>query len=187
MFISQKGPFFVVWLHWAVDMYIVSVLGWPCCEAVHWLGAFERLWQRLLWKFAHCPALLGELPSAMSYMLVNNGLFREKFHRGSAPNLLAPPQVESLRPLHKRLSMEAMKSKAPDLGPIKWPSLVTICKWKQSLTERLLKRHRRSCSQVSSSLFSLAIKFITGRPATESFRQCFPDNKRLNGFQKQTT
>ncbi|XP_016416886.1 disks large homolog 2-like isoform X6 [Sinocyclocheilus rhinocerous] len=85
----------------------------------------------------------------MSYMLVNNGLFQEKFHRGSAPNLLAPPRVESLRPLHKRLSMEALKSKAPDLGPIKWPSLVTICKWKQSLTERLLKRHRRSCSQAS--------------------------------------
>lgn len=110
--------------------------------------------KRLLWKLAHCPDLLGKLPSAMSYMLVNNGLFREKFHRGSAPNLLAPPRVESLRPLHKRLSMEALKSKAPDLGPLKWPSLVTICKWKQNLTERLLKRHRRSCSQVSSYLFS---------------------------------
>ncbi|KAG1970545.1 disks large [Pimephales promelas] len=85
----------------------------------------------------------------MSYMLVNNGLFREKFHRGSAPNLLAPPRVESFRPLRKRLSMEGLKSKAPDLGPIKWPSLVTICKWKQSLAERLLKRHRRSCSQAS--------------------------------------
>ncbi len=163
-------------------MYIVSVLGWPCCEAVHWLGAFERL----LWKFAHCPALLGELPSAMSYMLVNNGLFREKFHRGSAPNLLAPPRVESLRPLHKRLSMEAMKSKAPDLGPIKWPSLVTICKWKQSLTERLLKRHRRSCSQVSSSLFSLTIKFITGRTKQLNLLDSVSQTIKTEWFSKQT-
>ncbi|TRY98744.1 hypothetical protein DNTS_007687 [Danionella cerebrum] len=95
----------------------------------------------------------------MSYMLANNGLLREKFHRGSAPNLLAPPQVESLRPLHKRLSMEALKSKAPDLGLLKWPSLITICRWKQNLTERILKRHRRSCTQ------GFGIDLLTQSPA----------------------
>ncbi|KAI4887798.1 hypothetical protein NFI96_005194, partial [Prochilodus magdalenae] len=88
-------------------------------------------------------------PSAMSYTLVNNGSYRDKFHRGSAPNLLPPPRCESLglRPMRKRLSMEVLRNRAPELGPIKWPSLVTVCKWKQNLTERLLKRRHGSCDQ----------------------------------------
>ncbi|KAL6472957.1 hypothetical protein MHYP_G00191450 [Metynnis hypsauchen] len=85
----------------------------------------------------------------MSYSLVTNGSYKDRFHRGSAPNLLPPPRCESLglRPLRKRLSIDVLRNKAPELGPIKWPSLVTICKWKQNLTERLLKRRHGSYDQ----------------------------------------
>lgn len=71
---------------------------------------------------------------------------------GSVPNLLSPPRSsEGLGTLKKRLSMDVLRGWAPDLGslsmglnlnlsPVKWPSLVTVCKWKQSLTEKLKKR-----------------------------------------------
>ena len=85
----------------------------------------------------------------MNYRLVANGTLRDKFHRGSAPNLLALPQEDGPRPLRKRLSMEVLKGRTPDLDPMNWPSLLTICKWKQSLTERLLKRQRSSFHKVS--------------------------------------
>lgn len=87
----------------------------------------------------------------MNYRLVANGTLREKFHRGSAPNLLAPPREDGPRPLRKRLSMEVLKGRTAELDPTKWPSLVTMCKWKQSLTERLLKRQRSSFSKVRVS------------------------------------
>lgn len=71
---------------------------------------------------------------------------------GSVPNLLSPPRSEGLGTLKKRLSMEVLRGWAPDLGslnmglninlsPGKWPSLVTVCRWKQTLTEKLKKRH----------------------------------------------
>lgn len=73
-------------------------------------------------------------------------------HGGSVPNLLPRPCSEGLGTLKKRLSMEVLRGWAPDLGslsmglnlnlsPVKWPSLVTVCKWKQTLSEKLKKKH----------------------------------------------
>ncbi|XP_047462459.1 disks large homolog 2 isoform X30 [Mugil cephalus] len=73
-------------------------------------------------------------------------------HGGSVPNLLYLPQCEGQETLKKRLSMEVLKNWAGDLGslsmglnlnlsPVRWPSLVTVGKWKQTLTEKLTKRH----------------------------------------------
>lgn len=73
-------------------------------------------------------------------------------HGGSVPNLLPPPRPEAPGALKKRLSMDVLRGWAPDLGslsmglnmnlsPVKWPSLVTVCKWKQTLSEKLTKRH----------------------------------------------
>lgn len=86
---------------------------------------------------------------------------REKFHRGSAPNLLAPPREDGPRPLRKRLSMEVLRGRTAELDPMKWPSLVTICKWKQALTERLLKRQRSSFSKVRVSRDGLWTRYLT--------------------------
>ena len=86
----------------------------------------------------------------MSYMVVNNVPLGDT-HRCSVPILLPPP-MDGLRPrlLQKRLSIDMLRTcRTPDL---KWPSLVTICKWKQTLTERLLKRHRSSVSYLQVSL-----------------------------------
>ncbi|KAL4608710.1 hypothetical protein GN956_G24600 [Arapaima gigas] len=91
----------------------------------------------------------------MSYMLVNHVVSGDRLHRGSMPNLLPPPRSDSLWPRHlrKRLSADLPRTHALNSSPIRWPSLVTMCKWKQSLTERLLKRHRGSlsCFQESDS------------------------------------
>lgn len=87
----------------------------------------------------------------MSYMVVNNVPLGDNTHRCSVPILLPPP-MDGLRPrpLQKRLSIDMLRTcRTPDL---KWPSLVTICKWKQTLTERLLKRHRSSVSYLQVSL-----------------------------------
>lgn len=84
--------------------------------------------------------------------MMNNSSLRYTLHGGSVPNLLSPPRSEGLGTLKKRLSMEVLRGWAPDLGslgmglnlnlsPVKWPSLVTVCKWKQTLTEKLKKRH----------------------------------------------
>lgn len=88
-------------------------------------------------------------------MLVNRFALGNNTHGGSVPNLLPSPcGMEGLRPrlLHKHLSMDVLRGHTADHGILKWPSLLTICKWKQNLTERLLKRHRSSVSycQVSS-------------------------------------
>lgn len=84
--------------------------------------------------------------------MMNNSSLGYTLHGGSVPNLLSPPRPEGLVTLKKRLSMDILRGWAPDLGslsmglnlnlsPVKWPSLVTVCKWKQSLTEKLKKRH----------------------------------------------
>ena len=84
--------------------------------------------------------------------MMNNSSLGYTLHGGSVPNLLSPPRSEGLGTLKKRLSMEVLRGWAPDLGslsmglnlnlsPVKWPSLVTVCKWKQTLTEKLKKRH----------------------------------------------
>lgn len=84
--------------------------------------------------------------------MIHNSSLGYTLHGGSVPNLLSPPRSEGLGTLQKRLSMEVLRGWAPDLGslsvglnlnlnPVKWPSLVTVCKWKQTLTEKLKKRN----------------------------------------------
>lgn len=84
--------------------------------------------------------------------MINNSSLGYTLHGGSVPNLLSPPRSAGLGTLKKRLSMEVLRSWAPDLGslsmglnlnlsPVKWPSLVTVCKWRQTLTGKLKKRH----------------------------------------------
>uniref|UniRef100_A0A8C7J183 Discs, large homolog 2 (Drosophila) n=1 Tax=Oncorhynchus kisutch TaxID=8019 RepID=A0A8C7J183_ONCKI len=86
----------------------------------------------------------------MSYVRVNNMSLRDNTHGGSVPNLLHPPMDGLLPPLlHKRLSIDMLRSCRTQLLNIKGPSLVTIRKWKQTLTERLLKRQRGSSGSVS--------------------------------------
>ncbi|KAJ4930093.1 hypothetical protein JOQ06_019106 [Pogonophryne albipinna] len=97
--------------------------------------------------------------------MVSNSSLGYTVHGGSVPNLLSPPRSEGLGTLKKRLSMEVLRGWAPDLGslsmglnlnlsPVKWPSLVTVCKWKQSLAEKLKKKHCGTEDQ-SQSIFSL--------------------------------
>lgn len=84
--------------------------------------------------------------------MMNSSSLGYTLHGGSVPNLLPPPCSEGLGTLKKRLSMDILRGWAPDLGslsmgrnlnlsPVKWPSLVTVCKWKQTLTMKLKKRH----------------------------------------------
>lgn len=85
-------------------------------------------------------------------------------HGGSVPNLLSPPCSESRGNLKTRVSIDFLRDWASDLGslsaglnlnlsPAKWSSLVTVCKWKQTLAEKLKKRPGSSSdeSQVSFS------------------------------------
>lgn len=80
--------------------------------------------------------------------IISNSSLTNSLHGGSVPNLLSPPRSESSR---TRVSMDFLRDWASDLGSLntglnlslsstKWPSLVTVCKWKQSLTEKLKKR-----------------------------------------------
>lgn len=91
--------------------------------------------------------------------MVNNTSLGYIVHGGSVPNLLTPPHSEGPGTLKKRLSMDVLRGWAPDLGslsmglnlsPVKWPSLVSVCKWKQTVTGRLKKRQcgTKSESQV---------------------------------------
>lgn len=91
--------------------------------------------------------------------MINTSSLGYTLHGGSVPNLLSPPRSEGLGTLKKRLSMDILRSWAPDLGslsmglnlnlaPVKWPSLVTVCKWKQTLMEKLKKRH---CGNIDKS------------------------------------
>lgn len=95
------------------------------------------------------------------YSMINKSSLRDTLHGGSAPNLLSPPRSEGLGTLKKRMSMDILRGWAPDMGsismglnlnlnPVKWPSLVTVNKWKQTLTEKLKNRHcgRNGESQV---------------------------------------
>lgn len=90
----------------------------------------------------------------MNHLLENNGSCRVKIHRGSMPTLLplAQREVQGMWLQHKRLSVDVLRNKTPDQWPIKSASLATIYKWKQTLSERLLKRHQGSCTQVSVSV-----------------------------------
>ncbi|KAK1882894.1 Structural polyprotein [Dissostichus eleginoides] len=98
--------------------------------------------------------------------MVSNSSLGYTVHGGSVPNLLSPPRSEGLGTLKKRMSMEVLRGWAPDLGslsmglnlnlsPVKWPSLVTVCKWKQSLAEKLKKKHCGTEDQSQTGLVTL--------------------------------
>lgn len=91
--------------------------------------------------------------------MISNSTLSYTHRGGSVPNLLSPNHSESLVTLKKRLSMELLRGWAPDFGSlsgelnlnlsqVKWPSLVTVCKWKQTLTDKLKKKHSNEGSQV---------------------------------------
>lgn len=78
---------------------------------------------------------------------------------GSVPNLLSTPCSASRSNLKMRASVDFLREWASDLGSLsaglnlnlssaKWPSLFTVCKWKQTLTEKLKKR---PCSSTDES------------------------------------
>lgn len=90
----------------------------------------------------------------MNHMPGDNSSCREKIHRGSTPTLLplAQSEAQGLWLQRKRLSVDALRIKTPGVWPIKSASLAAICKWKQTLMERLLKRQQGSSTQVCVSL-----------------------------------
>lgn len=78
---------------------------------------------------------------------------------GSVPNLLSTPCSESHSNLKMRASVDFLREWASDLGSLsaglnlnlssaKWPSLFTVCRWKQTLTEKLKKK---PCSSTDES------------------------------------
>lgn len=85
--------------------------------------------------------------------MMTNSSLGNTLHGGSVPNLLPRPRSDGLGILKKRLSMDILRGWTPDLGSlsmmglnlslnsVKWPSLVTVCKWKHTLTEKLRKKH----------------------------------------------
>lgn len=84
----------------------------------------------------------------MNYLAVKNSPLVN--HRGSVPSVKAASQ-EVLHPRYqKRCSLDGHKGKSQQPSQLKWPSLLTIFKWRQSLEERLLKRHKTklNCFQV---------------------------------------
>ncbi|KAJ8385279.1 hypothetical protein AAFF_G00190680 [Aldrovandia affinis] len=78
----------------------------------------------------------------------------KRWHRASMPNLCRPPRPGCPRALsfHTGLSARELRGRLTDSAgePVVWPSLDTVCKWKQSVTERILKGHRGrlNCFQV---------------------------------------
>lgn len=83
--------------------------------------------------------------------MISNSSLPNSLHGGSVPNLLSVPRSESSGTLKTRVSIDFLRDWASDLGNLstglnlnlssaKWPSLVTVCKWKQALTEKLKKR-----------------------------------------------
>lgn len=88
----------------------------------------------------------------MNYLVVNNSTLIN--HRGSVPSVKATSH-EVLHPHYqKRCSLDGQKGKTQESSQLKWPSLLTIFKWRQSLEERLLKKHktRLNCFQVMCQL-----------------------------------
>lgn len=117
--------------------------------------------------------------------MINNSSLGYTLHGGSVPNLLSPPRSEGLGTLKKRLSMDILRSWAPDLGslsmglnlnlaPVKWPSLVTVCKWKQTVAEKLKKRH---CGNVDKS----QVRKLTLARGLDLVMECF-NHVRLECF-----
>lgn len=90
--------------------------------------------------------------------MISTSSLTDSLHGGSVPNLQSPPRSESSGTLKTRVSVDFLRDWASDLGSLsaglnlslssaKWPSLVTVCKWKQSLTEKLKKRPSSSTDE----------------------------------------
>ena len=84
--------------------------------------------------------------------VMNKSFMGCSLHGGSAPSLLSPSCPEGFGTLKKRFSMDILHGFAPDLSslstglnlrlsPMRWPSVATVCKWKQTLMGKLKKRH----------------------------------------------
>lgn len=84
----------------------------------------------------------------MNYLVVNNSALVN--HRGSVPSVKAASHEILYPHYQKRCSLDGQKGKTQESSQLKWPSLLTIFKWRQSLEERLLKKHRTklNCFQV---------------------------------------
>ncbi|CAF98582.1 unnamed protein product [Tetraodon nigroviridis] len=94
--------------------------------------------------------------------MISTSSLTDSLHGGSVPNLQSPPRSESSGTLKTRVSVDFLRDWASDLGSLsaglnlslssaKWPSLVTVCKWKQSLTEKLKKRPSSSTDESQAS------------------------------------
>lgn len=101
------------------------------CGRLHKVGTKMSSWGKQQWE-----------------KMISNPSLSNSLHGGSVPNLLSPPRSESRG---TRVSIDFLRDWASDLGslggglnlnlsPGKWSSLVTVCKWKQALTEKLMKR-----------------------------------------------
>lgn len=93
----------------------------------------------------------------MNFLAVSNSNLIN--HRGSVPSVKAAAH-EALHPHYqKRCSLDGQKGKTQASSQLKWPSLLTIFKWRQSLEERLLKKHktRLNCFQVMCQLKSILV------------------------------
>lgn len=91
--------------------------------------------------------------------MISNSSLTDSLHGGSVPNLQSPPRSECSGTLRTRVSVDFLRDWASDLGSLsagpnlslsstKWPSLVSVCKWKQTLTEKLKKRPSSSTDEV---------------------------------------
>lgn len=89
-----------------------------------------------------------QLGFKMNFLAVNNSTLIN--HRGSVPSVKAATQEVLCPHYQKRCSLDGQKGKTQASSQLKWPSLLTIFKWRQSLEERLLKKHktRLNCFQV---------------------------------------
>jgi len=102
-------------------------------------------------------AVFRRLVFKMNFLAVSNSNLIN--HRGSVPSVKAASH-EALRPRYqKRCSLDGQKGKTQASSQLKWPSLLTIFKWRQSLEERLLKKHktRLNCFQVMCQLKLVAV------------------------------
>lgn len=88
----------------------------------------------------------------MNYLAVNNSALMN--HRGSVPSVKAASHEVLCPHYQKRCSLDGHKGKTQQSNQLKWPSLLTIFKWRQTLEERLLKKHktRLNCFQVMCQL-----------------------------------
>lgn len=111
---------------------------------------------------------------------------------GSVPNLLSPGLGSCF--LKKHLSMDTLRGWAPDLSSLsmglsfslstlKLPSAVTVCKWKQGLTERLLKRFCGNVDESSQVRKHTGTAFLAREISLDIDRCPFVCNQMKGGYQ----